>query len=590
VSGRQRRPDVTAPHVLREYALLADGVRGALVGPRGDISWLCAPQWESGSVFSSLIGGQGVYSVTPSVPHVWGGYYEPGTLIWRSRWVTHDGTIESREALAYPGDRDRIVLLRRVLAGRAPAQLDVLLCPRGDYDRDPVRRWTRVGDVWTGRAGALRLRWSGAATARPAGGAALAMQLQVPPGAHHDFVLEIATSELSDQPPPAERLWQSTAAAWGDRVPAVEGVRAPMDARHSATVLHGLTGPGGTVAAATTSLPERFGGDRNYDYRYVWVRDQCYIGLAAAACGDERLLDFSTRAVSGLLLANGDQLAPAYTVDGSPVPDERHLDLPGYPGGHDVIGNQVRHQFQLDVFGEALQMLAAAARVDRLDGDGWRAAEVAADVVHRRWKEPDAGIWEIAPRPWTHSRLTAASGLRSMAAHSPAGARSRAADWVALADRIVADTAKHALHKNGFWQRSPDDEATDAALLFPGFRGALPPDDPRTVATLDAYLTELTVDGYAYRFRHDDRPLHEAEGSFLLCGFGTALALYDQGRETEAIGWFEQTRAACGPPQLFSEEYDTHQHQMRGNLPQAFVHALMIETAAVLGSARRAGT
>jgi GH15 family glucan-1,4-alpha-glucosidase len=295
-------------------------------------------------------------------------------------------------------------------------------------------------------------------------------------------------------------------------------------------------------------------------------------------------------------LAHGDRLAPAYTVDGAPVPEQRHLELPGYPGGHDVVGNHVRHQFQLDIFGQSLQLLAAAARLDRLDADGWRAAEVAADVLRRRWQEPDAGIWEISPRPWTHSRLTGAAGLRSMAACAPADARTRAAEWVALADRIVADTAARALHKGGYWQRSPDDGATDAALLFPGFRGAVPADDPRTTATLEAYLDQLTVDGYAYRFRHDDRPLHEAEGSFLLCGFATALALRDQGREAEAIGWFERTRAACGPPQLFSEEYDAHQHQMRGNLPQAFVHALMIETAAVLGadglqsSAGRSGT
>ena len=589
MSGRQRRPEVAAPHVLREYAFLADGERGALVGPRGDISWLCAPRWESGSVFSSLIGGRGVYSVTPQATYVWGGYYEPGTLIWRSRWVTHDGTVECREALAYPGDRDRLVLMRRVLAGRAPARLDVLLCPRGDYDNDAVHRWTRDDDIWTGSAGGLRLRWSGAGAARPAGGGAMAMELRLEPGEHHDLVLEITSGQLPDQPPNAERLWQSTAAAWVSRIPPLDGVRAALDVRHNDTVLHGLTGPGGTVAAATTSLPERFGDDRNYDYRYVWIRDQCFIGMAAAECGDERLLDVSTQSVTGLLLTHGDQLAPAYTVDGKEVPEQGHLDLPGYPGGHDVVGNHVRHQFQLDIFGQALQMFAAAARVDRLDGDGWRAAELAADAVCRRWQEPDAGIWELTPRPWTHSRLTGAAGLRAIAARAPADARTRAAEWVALADRIVADTANHALHKDGYWQRSPDDEATDAALLFPGFRGAVPSDDPRTVGTLEAYLDQLTVNGYAYRFRHDDRPLHEAEGSFLLCGFGTALALYDQGREPEAIGWFEHTRAACGPPQLFSEEYDAHQHQMRGNLPQAFVHALMIETAAVLGSGNRAG-
>jgi GH15 family glucan-1,4-alpha-glucosidase len=112
----------------------------------------------------------------------------------------------------------------------------------------------------------------------------------------------------------------------------------------------------------------------------------------------------------------------------------------------------------------------------------------------------------------------------------------------------------------------------------------VPPDDPRTAATLDEYLRALTVDGYAYRFRHDDRPLHEAEGSFLMCGFATALALHHQGRRDAAVGWYERTRAACGPPQLFSEEYDSRQHQMRGNLPQAFVHALMIECSATLGT------
>jgi GH15 family glucan-1,4-alpha-glucosidase len=122
----------------------------------------------------------------------------------------------------------------------------------------------------------------------------------------------------------------------------------------------------------------------------------------------------------------------------------------------------------------------------------------------------------------------------------------------------------------------------DAALLLPGLRGAVPPDDPRTRATLQAYLHDLTRDGYAYRFRHDERPLGDAEGSFLLCGFITALSLHAQGDPVAARAWFEQTRAACGPPQLFSEEYDAQQHQMRGNLPQAFVHALMLETAARL--------
>ena len=149
---------------------------------------------------------------------------------------------------------------------------------------------------------------------------------------------------------------------------------------------------------------------------------------------------------------------------------------------------------------------------------------------------------------------------------------------------IIADTSAHALRPDGHWQRSPDDPALDAALLLPALRGAIPPDDPRTSATLHAFLRDLTVDGYAYRFRHDDRPLAEAEGSFLLCGFLTALALHQHGERVAARGWYERTRAACGPAELFSEEYDVTQHQMRGNLPQAFVHALMIETSTRLAT------
>jgi GH15 family glucan-1,4-alpha-glucosidase len=160
-----------------------------------------------------------------------------------------------------------------------------------------------------------------------------------------------------------------------------------------------------------------------------------------------------------------------------------------------------------------------------------------------------------------------------------------AARWSSLADAILADTATHGLHVSGRWQRSPTDSRVDAALLLPGIRGALAPDDPRVGATLDAVLHELTDDGYAYRFRHGDEPLAHAEGAFLLCGFLVAQALADQGDAVAAARWFERNRAACGPPGLFTEEFDVGQRQLRGNLPQAFVHAMLIESAHHLGVA-----
>ncbi len=580
--ARQANRATIAPRALREYALLADGERGAVVGPSGDIVWLCVPRWDSDAVFSALIGGRSGYTVTPAGRHVWGGYYEEGSMIWRNRWITEHGAVEAREALAFPGDPHRAVLLRRVHAQHAPATLTVSLQPRAGYDQHPIRELHRSGDTWTARVGALHLRWTGALDARPRDhGEVLAGELHLESGRHHDLVLELSDQPLPDEPVDADAAWLATESAWKRAVPPLDAGLNPRDTRRSYAVLRGLTSSGGgMVAAATTSLPERAEAGRNYDYRYVWIRDQCYVGQAVAVDGPHPLLDDAVRFVSDRLLEHGDKLAPAYTTTGEPVPDQRHLDLPGYPGGYDIVGNWVNQQFQLDAYGEALLLFGAAAGHDHLDTRHWSAAEAAAGAISRRWTEPDAGIWEIDNRPWTHSRLTAAAGLRSIAAAAPSGPKQT--EWLALADHIVADTSARALHPDGHWQRAPELPALDAALLLPGLRGAVPADDPRTVTTLQAYLRDLTRDGYAYRFRHDERPLAAAEGSFLLCGFLVALSLHQQHDPVQARAWYERTRAACGPPQLFSEEYDAHQHQMRGNLPQAFVHALAIETAARL--------
>lgn len=582
--GRAERATAASagsPHVLREYALLADGERGAVVGPRGDIAWLCAPRWHSPSVFGTLAGGRGVYSVAPEGRYVWGGYYEPNSLIWRGRWVTDTGVVECRDALAYPGDSHRLVLLRTVQAVRGPAAVDAVLRPRAGYDRSPLARLEHARGTWTFRCGNLYGRWTSGPGARGHDDA-VTMRLRLEPGQRHDLVLELSDRVLPDDLPDPASTWQATEATWADKVRSPKRCLAPRDTAHSLAVMHGMTSAsGGMVAAATTSLPERSDAGRNYDYRYVWLRDQCFAGHAALAVDDDILIDRAVGCLTARLLEHGPDLAPAYTVDGRPLPAERHLDLPGYPGGTDVIGNHAGTQFQLDTFGEGLLLLAAAAGRGRLDGDGWDAAERAAGAIAARWSEPDAGIWELDYRAWTHSRLIASAGLRAAAAVRPGRPGS---DWLALADLILADTSGRALHPSGRWQRAADDRSLDAALLLPPLRGAVQKDDPRTATTLQAYLRELTEDGYAYRFRHDERPLPDAEGSFLLCGFLTALALQAQGEVVEARAWFERTRAATGPPALFSEEYDARQHQLRGNLPQAFVHALMAETAACLAT------
>ncbi|MGH8154149.1 MAG: glycoside hydrolase family 15 protein, partial [Rhodanobacteraceae bacterium] len=569
------------PNVLREYALLADGERGALIGPRGDIVWMCAPRWDSDAVFSSLIGGSGAYAITPTdARFVWGGYYEEGTLIWHSRWITEGGVIECREALAFPGDPDRLVLLRRVIAVDTGARVRARLDARAGFGKHRLARLTREDGVWTGRVGRLHLRWSGADEARPeaaSGKHALSLEFTLPVGGHRDFVLELSEQTLPREVPEPNQAWDATAHAWRSAVPELSASLGPRDARHAYAVLRGLTSAGGgMVASATMGLPERAEQGRNYDYRYVWIRDQCFTGEAVATAGPFPLLDDAVRFVVARLLDDGPTLKPAYTTMGGRIPGQRSLHLPGYPGGYDIVGNHVNVEFQLDGFGESLLLLAAAARHDHLDADGWRAAEAAADAIAARWTEPEAGIWELDNQRWTHSRLIGVAGLRAISGAPGAPAR-RIANWLTLAETILADTAGHCTHPSGRWQRAPDDERVDAALLLPGIRGALPAGDPRTAATLAAVRRELRREGYVYRFRQHDGRLGDAEGAFLLCGFVAALAAHQQGDTVDAIRYFERNRAACGPPGLYSEEYDVKQRQLRGNLPQAFVHALMLE-------------
>src|SRR5580692_1618574 len=581
--ARLRIAEQFPPHALRDYALLADGERGALIGPKGEIVWLCAPSWDSGSVFSSLIGGSGTYAIWPAARFVWGGYYEPGSLIWRSRWVTDtDAITECREALAFPGDPHRLVLLRRLIGCTGTGRMRVLLQPRADYDRRRLRQLRQETDgSWTGRLGDLYARWSGAvgdAVVRASGGPRLEQELRVPAGGQLDLVLEVSDQPLPGEPPEPGEAWAATEHQWRNAVPDLAGVTAARDARHAYAVMRGLTSSSnGMVAAATTSLPERAETGRNYDYRYAWIRDQCYAGSAVAAVGGHALMDQAVSFVSARLHEDGPDLSPAYTASGGPVPDQARLTLPGYPGGFDLTGNWVNKQFQLDAFGEALLLFADAARLDRLDAEAAAAARIAADVIEQRWLEPDAGIWEIDDQCWTHSRLSCVAGLRAAATACTSGPT--ATRWSGLADAIVADAGQRAVHPSGRWQRSPADPGLDGALLLGGVRGAVPADDPRTTATLQAYVAELVEDGYAYRFRHDDRPLGDAEGAFLLCSFVLSLALLQQGDVVGAVRFFERGRAACGPPGLYAEEFDVDQRQLRGNLPQAFVHALMLECA-----------
>jgi GH15 family glucan-1,4-alpha-glucosidase len=576
-----------APHELRDYAVLADGMRGALMDPDGGMAWLCFPGWSDPAVFASLLGSGGTYRLSPPGRFVSGGYYEDGTLIWRRRWVTEDNVIECREALDYPGEDERCVILRRLEALDGDAVLVGALQLAHDYGRRRAGPWRREDDAWICAADGFHARWRGAGQTTVGSDASqLDLRVRLQPGEPHDLVLELQRKDFRKTPQPdTSELWQRTEEAWHRTVPSCEEVPAGRDVRRSFAVLRGMTTPsGGTVAAATTALPERAEAGRNYDYRYVWIRDTCYIGHAGAAVkGGEPILDDAVRWTCARVLADGRNAMPAYLPDGAPVPRPSSLGLPGYPGGSDTLGNRVRDQFQLDMFGEFLLLLANAASRDRLDADGWRAAEVAFDVIAERHGEKEAGIWEVDPDHWTHSRLICVAGLKAIAQHG--APRRWSTEAISLADHLLSKIDRTCLHRSGRWQRAPGDDRIDASLLLAEIRGALSPDDSRSIATRRAVAQDLCEDDYLYRYAHPGRQLGQDEGAFLICNFWMSLACLRAGEVRQGAQWFERTRASCGSAGLFSEEYDVAQHQLRGNLPQVFVHALLIECAAELGRA-----
>lgn len=577
--------NIPEPGVLREYAVIADGCRGIVVGPHGDMSWACFPRWDSDAVFTALLGGEGFYLVRPRERHSWGGYYEEGSLIWRSRWVTNNAEIECREALAYPGSEQTAVVLRRLSVARGAAQVEIRLQLRSSYGEKPPTRVGRDDDGhWTIRLGDNYVRWSGVTGARyDERTQTFTAVVDLEPDQRVDLCLELSTQPLG-APPAPETLWDATEEAWRRAVPSLSGRIATRDCRHAIAVLRGMTSPAGAmVAAATMSLPERAGGDRDYDYRYAWVRDQCIVGQAAAVARVDDLVDAALRFVLDRVLADGPKLRPAYCVDGTPVPGQRELPLLGYPGSPNVVsGNRAGEQFQLDVFGEVLLLLAAAADAGRLDADGWKGANIVVDAIASRRDEPDSGIWETEPRRFAHSRLICAAGLRRIASAATPGRQT--GEWTALADSLLADTAATCVHPSGRWQRAPDDDRCDAALLTPQLHSLLPPDDPRSTMTRRVVMDELTRDGYVFRYQVHDQPLGVAEGAFMLCGYWLAMAMHQAGDVTGARALFERSRAGCGPAGLFTEEFDVAQRQMRGNLPQAFVHATMLEAAIRLSS------
>jgi GH15 family glucan-1,4-alpha-glucosidase len=388
----------------------------------------------------------------------------------------------------------------------------------------------------------------------------------------------------------AEQWWQS----WCATGVGVKG-RWQREALASVVVLKGLTyePTGAVVAAASTSLPESVGGVRNWDYRYGWLRDATFSLLALLTAGYENEAvawrDWLLRAAAGA----PNQMQIMYGIAGERRLPELELDwLPGYADSKPVrTGNAASTQFQLDVYGEVMDALYHAAGM-RPAKEAWNFQHALMDFLESGWKEPDEGIWEVRGRRrnFTHSKVMAwVAADRAVRSIEELGHRGPAHRWRELRTEIEKWILTHCLDDRGVFVQYPGTKELDAGLLMIPLVGFLPPDDERVIATVDAIGRELTLDGFICRYRsnQDLDGLPHGEGAFLLCSFWMAQALAMMGRKREATERFERLLSLRNDVGLLSEEYDPNTKQLLGNIPQAFSHTALVNTAVMLSGTGR---
>ena len=586
---------------IAEYALLADCHSTALVHRRGSVDWACLRRFDAGSAFGRLLdwdrGGHFGLEITDATDVQ--RRYLPGTLVLETRWHGPRGAAVVHDAFAMRvGGRraPRHQLLRIVECTRGDADIDVCVEPRFDYGA--LRPWLRMPAdgvfVVIGGDDALLLVTDAplhldAEHSRLTAAAALEAGQRLRFGllsqrAHEIDLSASRVGELDARLDETIRWWHGWSA----------DTRAPRRfgdlVRRSATVLKGLTcaPTGAIVAAPTTSLPEFIGGERNWDYRYCWIRDATLTLEALDHAGHREVASgfrqFLMRATAG----DAEDLQIMYGVYGERRLPEQELDLAGYRGSRPVrIGNGAARQFQLDVFGHILDA-AHRWQADgaRLDADEWRFLRQIVDRAANVWDQPDRGIWEIrgAPRHFVRSKVMLWVALDRGVRLAQEGAGDGPVDhWTQVRDRVreVVET-RGVDSRGGYFTQTLDHPAVDAAVLKLPTVGFVAAQDPRMLATTTAIRERLgTADGLLRRYESDaaNDGLAAPEGTFLLCSFWLVEVLALQGAVDDATRLFERVIQCANDLGLFSEEYDPATGDLLGNFPQAFTHLGLIQAA-----------
>ena len=604
-------PAVRSPFTpIANYAFLSDCHTGALVAPDGTIDWLCVPRFDSPSIFGSLLDrGAGAFRLGPFGINVPSGHtYEPGTNTLVTAWKTPSGWAIVREALTLgprrgedtitphtrpPTDEDALhTLVRTVTCIEGQVEVELVCEPAFDYGR-VAADWSldddRHGADASGAGQSVRLttdmllgiehnRVRARHTIKD--GEQLFCALSWAEGQAAPTTIDEANAQLDS----TSHFWRK----WLARARIPDHELRPLIQR-SALTIKGLTymPTGATVAALTTSLPETPGGERNWDYRYTWIRDSTFTLQAL------HYLDLDWEAnefmafIADLERNEDGALQIMYGIDGRRDLTETLRDeLSGYAGAHPVrIGNGAFNQRQNDVFGAALDsVLLHSVRSQRLPRDLWPLVQSQADCATAIWRQPDQGIWEARGKPqhYVSSKLMCWVALdRAAKLAGIRGESKLAAKWAKTATEIKADILEHGVDKRGVLRQHYDTDALDASTLLAAMFGFLDGDDERMRATVLAIADELTDHGFVLRYRtgETDDGLSGKEGTFVICSFWLVSALAVIGEIDRARDLMQRLAKIASALGLYAEEFDAGTGRHLGNFPQAFSHLALVEAA-----------
>ena len=587
---------------LRDYAAIGDGRTAALVARDGSVDWLPLPNLDAPTVFAGILdparGGR--FTLEPERRFRSERRYLPDTNVLETTFVTDGGAVRVTDALTLPdeGLSPHRELQRKIegLAGRVPMHWRVE--PRFGYGGWPVRLARRRGTaIATSGSDAMAIEAFGAGDSELSGDA-ISGRFEATEGMSASLVVAAAHQEplLFPTRDELERRLGETCVSWRRWVAArtYDGPWREAVIRSALALKLLVYAPSGAIAAAATaSLPEEIGGERNWDYRYSWIRDSAFtinafleIGCPAEAHAYFWWLMHATQITHP-------RLQVLYRLDGGSRVRERQLELAGYRHSRPVnIGNGAADQLQLDTYGELMQTVWLYTDAgNRLDRDVARRFAGIADHVCATWRQPDAGIWEVRSEPlhFTQSKMLCGVALERAARLAdrqilPDENASRWRDENA-AIRDFVDSHCWSESKQSY-VRSAGAVDLDASLLLGVLHDYAERDDERAKKTVDAIARELTDGPYVRRYTAEDG-IAGTEGSFLACSFWLAEALARTGRPDEAADLMEQLLGLANDVGLYSEEIDPRTGQFLGNMPQGLSHLALISAASAIGAAQR---